>query len=91
MHLVNEQYRFLAFRNKTVMGAFEYVPHVFDAGSDRGKLFEDSTGLFGHYVGERGLADAGRAKQNNGAWRGQRTLGSRIGEPAQWRALSEHP
>ena len=73
------------------MGASEYISHVLDAGGDCGKLFEDSTGLFGHNIGKRSLADAGRSKQNNGARRGQRAFGRRIGESAQRRALSQHP
>ena len=87
VHLVDEQYRFLAFRDKTVMGASEHVPHVLDAGGDCGKLFEDSTGLFGHNIGERGFADPWRPEQNNGARCRQRAFGRRIGEPAQRRAL----
>ena len=88
MHFVDEQYRFLALRNKTIMGASEYISHVLNAGGDCGKLFEDSAGLFGHNIGERGFADSGRSEQNNGARRGQRAFGRRIGEPAQRRPLS---
>ena len=32
----------------------EYISHVLDAGGDCGKLFEDSTGLFGHNIGKNG-------------------------------------
>ena len=39
VHFVDEQYRFLALRDKTIMGASEYIPHVLDAGGDCGKLF----------------------------------------------------
>ena len=87
VHLVDEQYCFLAFRDKTIMGASEYISHIFDAGGDCGKLFEDSTGLFGHNIGERGFADPGRPEQNNGTRCRQRAFGRRIGEPAQRRAL----
>ncbi len=90
MHLVDEQHRLPAFGHQPVVGAFEHVAHVLDAGGDRGQFFEHTAGLPCHDVGERGLAHPGRAEQDDGAWSRQGTFRSGIRETAERRAFAQH-